>query len=268
MSDTENTVKHAKGNTKTFAREARSRAWVFTVNNYCDDDIVFFTNTLNTQKYMFQEEVCPSTGTPHLQGSIYFANAKTFDQLKLLHPKAHWEKTKSIKGSINYCCKPETRAPNGKVFNKGWNLPEELKLITNLYDWQINIINLLQTEPDDRTINWYWEPTGNIGKTQFCKYIISKFQQVQYFTGGEAKDIAYQIIKETWAPKIALFHFPRSSEGRVSYNSMEAVKDGLVQSGKYEGGRKLFNSPHVIVFANWAPDLSKLSNDRWNIVHL
>lgn len=275
-SDTPNTPTHTAGNTKEPPCEAtkatkkscRSRAWCFTLNNYGEDDIKFFADTLNTSKYMFQEEVGETGGTPHLQGVVYFDNPRTFDQIKQLHSKAHWEATRCLKGSVNYCCKQETRAPNGRVFYKGWEPPEELDIISNLYEWQQQIVDLLAEKPDKRTINWFWEPEGCKGKTELCKYILHKFPCVHYFTGGEAKDIAFQIINETWAPKVCIFDFPRTSEGRVSYNAMEAVKNGLVQSGKYKGGRKLFNSPHIIVMANWAPDLSALSEDRWKITRL
>ena len=34
---------------------------------------------------------------------------------------------------------------------------------------------------------------------------------------------------------------------------------------KYESKPICRNSPHVIIFANFEPDLDKLSNDRWII---
>lgn len=60
----------------------------------------------------------------------------------------------------------------------------------------------------------------------------------------------------------------RQAEGALSYASIEAIKDGLVFSGKYEGGFRLFPKPHIVIFSNWYPDLAKLSLDRWDIRHL
>lgn len=57
----------------------------------------------------------------------------------------------------------------------------------------------------------------------------------------------------------------RQAEGAFSYASVETIKDGLVFSGKYEGGTRLYARPHVIIFANWLPDMTKLSLDRWDI---
>jgi hypothetical protein len=46
---------------------------------------------------------------------------------------------------------------------------------------------------------------------------------------------------------------------------MENVKDGLFFSTKYESGMVRYNPPHVIVFANVPPDVTKMSADRWVI---
>ena len=99
------------------------------------------------------------------------------------------------------------------------------------------------------------------------KYILNKFPHTHYFSGGKANDIAFQLIKNKWDPDVCIFNFPRTSEGAV-YNAIEQLKDGLVFSSKYEGGVKMFNPPHVIIFANWLPDVKTLSEDRWNIVNI
>lgn len=270
MSDTVDTEKHEgqvildlpPRNKKT----VRSRGWAFTLNNWDESDVLFLTDTLDTEKYVFQEEIGEKTGTPHLQGIVYFKNARTWDQMKQLNPKIHWGVAISVKASIDYCSKLNTRS--GEVYNKGFRIPEQLDLISELYTWQKNIYENIKTKPDKRTINWIYDPTGNQGKTELIKLIGSKLNNVVIFTGGKANDIAYQIIKVRWDPKICLFNFPRDLEGKISYNAIEQLKDGLVSSGKYEGGFKIFNSPHVYIFCNWLPNINKMSLDRWNIVHL
>lgn len=49
--------------------------------------------------------------------------------------------------------------------------------------------------------------------------------------------------------KFFIMNLPRSAEGKVSYNAIEQVKDGLTSSSKYEGGFKIFNPPHKFLFS-------------------
>jgi hypothetical protein len=43
----------------------------------------------------------------------------------------------------------------------------------------------------------------------------------------------------------------------------------MICNTKYETGVKVFNSPHIFVFANFPPDKpDELSNDRWIIKEL
>lgn len=66
-----------------------------------------------------------------------------------------------------------------------------------------------------------------------------------------------------------MLDIPRANNGNVSYASLESIKNGLVCNHKYETGTKVFNSPHVVVFANFPPvEPDKLSSDRWHIENL
>ena len=51
----------------------------------------------------------------------------------------------------------------------------------------------------------------------------------------------------------------------MSYDAIESIKSGIIFNSKYETGQKMINPPHIIVFSNFLPDVSKLSEDRWNI---
>ena len=62
---------------------------------------------------------------------------------------------------------------------------------------------------------------------------------------------------------------PRSTDEKyISWQGMEEIKDMLFYSGKYEGGMVNDRAPHFIMFANWEPETSLLSGDRWNIVRI
>jgi len=120
------------------------------------------------------------------------------------------------------------------------------------------------TEPDDRTIVWVWEENGCAGKTQFCKYMALK-HQATILGNGAFKDIA-QALPDN--PKIVLFNITRDLEERINYSALEAVKDGLIFSGKYESKTKIFNSPHVVIFSNFEPRKESMSLDRWKIIKI
>lgn len=68
------------------------RAWVFTLNNYTDDDILRLQSLEPKVKRMIVgREVAPTTGTPHLQGYIRFAEPVRFSWWKNQFPRAHVE---------------------------------------------------------------------------------------------------------------------------------------------------------------------------------
>lgn len=91
-----------------------SRSYTFTLNNYTQNEI----NSLLKQfapafLFAFQEEI-GKNGTPHLQGVVKWKNARSFMSMKKINKRAHWEKCRSIKASILYCIKEDTR--NGRIF--------------------------------------------------------------------------------------------------------------------------------------------------------
>jgi len=83
---------------------SRSRSFVFTLNNYTEEDV---QKLLGYEcKYVcFGKEVGES-GTPHLQGYISFKDPRTLKTLKKVDSKAHWEVAKGLPSqAIDYCRK-------------------------------------------------------------------------------------------------------------------------------------------------------------------
>lgn len=79
--------------------------------------------------------------------------------------------------------------------------------------------------------------------------------------GGKAADIYYAYFYE----KVVFFDLARQKEDIVAYDVMENFKNGYFLSTKYQVRRVKFNIPHVVVFSNFRPDMTKLSEDRWDI---
>jgi len=88
-----------------------AKNWVFTLNNYSEDDIFYLlclpNDDANDLTYIvFGEEHAPSTGTPHLQGYLQFATRRTLNHLRCLLPQCHCEVARGSPGqAIEYCRK-------------------------------------------------------------------------------------------------------------------------------------------------------------------
>lgn len=237
----------------------------FTYNNYKDGDIVILETTLKefkkTSKFVFQEEI-GEEGTPHLQGSVWFNKKTRWEELKLPF-SMWWSAMRNEDACLDYCSKDKTRKPGTNVHMFGF--PKPLKLINPNKEWQIKILNIINEEPNDRLVYWFWSQEGGVGKSQFCKYLCATKNCV-FIDEGKKGDIMYSIMEADMDKcNTVIFDIPRDNGNKVSYKSIESIKNGMVYSPKYESKHKLFNSPHLICFANCEPEVCKLSGDRWVI---
>lgn len=247
------------GNTKT---PGQLYLYMITLPFDKNEDPSELSQNLKTfcKKFTFQKEQGDKTGYVHWQIFISLKTKEYFTAVKNLFPSgAHIEGCKDGWAAAKYCEKSETRL-EGPYTEKS----VFLKIITKLYPWQQKIRDECLTDPDDRKIIWVWEAKGGIGKTQFCKYMAVK-HGATILGNGAFKDIAQALPTN---PKIVMFNITRDLEERFNYSAIEAVKDGLMFSGKYESHTKIFNSPHVVVFSNFEPRKSAMSADRWNVIHL
>lgn len=240
----------------------------FTWNNYTEEHIEHLLSSfrrLGAIKWAFQEEIAPTTGTPHLQGMVLFPKEKRsteWDKNSL----GHWEKLKKDDGE--YQLKEESRKPDGRQWTYGF--PKPIKIIEQLYPWQKKIEDIYLTEPNGRDVYWYWEAKGNVGKSAFVKYMVVKYRCV-FCDGGKKSDLINLVFNSNMDDtRCILWDIPRANKNKISYSTIEAIKNGLVCNTKYETGNKAFNPPHVFVFANFPPNLEDegLSDDRWIITEL
>lgn len=258
------------GNTRppSKSRVNPSKNWVFTWNNYDDGTLELLKSLIekDAEKYVIGREVGES-GTPHIQGWIKFkVRKRPIEWCKIKN--IHWERQKgSDEEAAWYCMK------DGDFISKGIEEPQELDPVEDpmehieYHDWQQEIMEIIAEKPDKRSIYWYWEPNGCTGKTTLAKHICLNNKKAIYCT-GKANDVKCLIAmrrKEKIDTNVCLFGYPRSKEDYISYEALEEVKDGIFFSGKYEPSMVVMNNPHVIVFANFKPDVNKLSSDRWKI---
>ncbi len=250
------------GNTRP---PSRSRNWVFTLNNYTSNDINMICT--NDYKYVFQKEI-GEKGVKHLQGALFYENGRSFAAMKKDFPRMHIEICKKKDRAILYCTKLDTRE-YGTFPYTNMHLGH---LVTDHFDlsraswWQKEILITIKTVPDRRKIYWYWDETGNTGKTTLAKHICLQFNGI--YLSGKASDMKFGIaslIGDDIPIKIAILDLTRSNENFVSYEGIEAIKNGIFFCSKYESKMIIYDQPHVIIFANWEPDKGRLSKDRWII---
>lgn len=128
---------------------------------------------------------------------------------------------------------------------------------------------MMNNEVDSRKVHWFWDPEGNTGKSYLCKYLLLTKEII--LVDGKKQDVLHQIVQ--WKEKrkddklidAVIIDLPRDSLHSFHYSLLEQLKNGFIQSGKYEGGRVIFPIPHVFVFANEQPDYGKWSQDRYSL---
>lgn len=262
-------VPEESGNTKQIPP---AKLWCFTWNNptVTGDELANSIQQHNSSNnYVFQYEMGES-GTPHFQGFIAFKNK--------VRPKGlfgtdaiHWEKKgkkSTIGHNINYCTKePRLAGP----WLKGFKKPRERRELNFEWrDWQRRLQDIARSDPDDRSIYWYWSEAGSVGKSVMAEWLLLNFNSV--ICSGKAADMKYLIAEyeenKGFYPDVIIFDVPRSSSQYISYTGMEEIKNGIFCSQKYKCKMVVMPHPHVFVFANEEPDEDQISVDRLKVYEI
>nr|WAE42473.1 MAG: replication associated protein [Cressdnaviricota sp.] len=259
-----------EGNTKTSGSKNQLYVWFLTIP-YGEYKLIQISQLFKSiaKKFTFQVERGTENGYEHWQAVISLKNKEYFATVKnMLSSKAHIEPCKDgYFAAANYCSKEDTRflGPWTEASNFILDPMEGLRLMP----WQDKVIKIIKEPVHDRTIYWFWESVGGIGKSTFAKHLCIQYNAI--YVNGKANDVKCAIsflIKNGQKVPIVIFDFPRTVEGYVSYDAIESIKNGIFFNSKYESGMVLFDKPHIFCFANFLPDTNKLSKDRWNIVNI
>lgn len=270
-------MSHSSGNTSRI----RSRRWCLTLNNYTEEELQSCINNFQTYKHYIIGKEIGKQGTKHLQIYIAHSSQISFSTLKLINERFHIEKAKgSLKQNYLYCSKEKDFITNIEL-NQTLTTAElqkleDIEILKEDYDnitwkpWQQEIINMLEQKAEKRKIYWYHEEKGNVGKSFLFLYLDIKHDVII----GEGKKIdiynqcAQYLEEKKKFPKVVILNITRTNEGYVNYNAIETLKDGHLYSGKYKGLKIRMRTPHVLIFSNFAPDTTKLSEDRWKIKNI
>lgn len=247
-------------------RGSPAKNWTMRWSHYPEDwkeEVIPKFHGQGCLGYVIGAEICPTTGTPHLQGYAQFKNKIRWSAFHLPLIGIEWQAARcNRQTNMDYCSK------EGKFVSWGTcEVEEQYTVDITLYDWEKDIVKLLDSDPDNRKLYWFWEAAGNRGKTTFQKWIFLNYKDVVVLS-GKASDMKNGIMnykdKNKKTPKIVLINIPQCTNmEHVSWAGLEEIKDMFFFSGKYEGGMVCGKSPHMLIFSNDEPPREKMSQDRW-----
>jgi len=219
-------IKNSRGGNTSSPRVVPSKRWCFTFFFRDIRDLETLEITFNSLKieYIIGLEKCPETGKEHFQGYIESpTKIRPIEKLQKLFKQnggdhfteIHWEKCKGNREhNITYCSKDG-------CFHTTFDIDEDdlLEFINKgtLYDYQKEVLSLIESKPDKRTIHWFYETEGNMGKTALIKHILMKYKEKATYINGKGNDIKYCISSLRNKPKICIFGYPRDKEEYISY---------------------------------------------------
>lgn len=136
-------------------------------------------------------------------------------------------------------------------------------------EWHKELDMYLRRNPDNRKIRWYVDEEGNKEKTLYAKYKHSTDPKNVFISKNINVNEIKSAIKNGWNRKICIFDLNRTVENNKNlYAALEQIKDGIIPDSKSPNNVVMFDTPHVIVFSNWAPKQKYLSVDRLDIINL
>ena len=142
-----------------------------------------------------------------------------------------------------------------------------------LHKWQEEGMKFFNS-PTERQVIWITDTHGGKGKTFFQKYVVGYFGQRRVATLDlRVKHAnACNVLKKLPLATIDIFLFndvrSQSGEDLNLYRLLEDIKDGQATTSKYDNDNIQFKTPNtVMIFSNKYPNLKKLTNDRWLVLH-
>lgn len=137
-----------------------------------------------------------------------------------------------------------------------------------LYPWQLSLKEKLEGPADRRKVIFVVDLIGNSGKSWFAHYMTKLLgeDKCQVLLPGRKADMAYAL---RMGISVLFLDAPRSKQGEfIQYDFLEDMKNGYVFSTKYQSRTTYFDPVHVVVNMNEEPDYTKLSIDRYEVIHL
>lgn len=241
------------------------RSTFFTLNNWTEAEenvlLSIVHKNLESRYLLYQKEVGES-GTPHLQGFMYFYNQINLSTLNKLLPRASFSKPRCIKACILYCKKEKTRVEGPFEYGK---MPEQgrrtdLEELSNKF-LTMSVQNFIKEAPMEYvkyhrglhalksistthrssppSVSWFWGKSGK-GKTR---------------TAFETHDSVYMKDGTQWwdgyeqQTAIIIDDF----DGKWNFRDLLRLLDRYPYQGQTKGGYVKINSPYIYITCEFAP---------------
>ena len=176
------------------------------------------------------------------------SEGKTIKQICRLEPVLYCKHTKYINAELEFWKEDQQQAALSKWVET---------IVLNERQLELDAAVEAQT---DRQVTWIEDEIGKTGKSFWSRYKFATMGALR-IENANTKDIAYAYDGES----LVIMDLSRTNEVKVNYDAIERLKNGMMFSSKYKSKAKLYvKCPKLVVLANFAPDFSKLSQDRWD----
>lgn len=216
-----------------------------------------FFETYDIHKWILARET-GKNGYEHYQfrfQTSQFDGDEGFKLLKEWFSKAHFEK-----GSDEW----EYERKEGRYFTGNDNPATIQQRYGKLRSEQQRVLALLE-ETNDREIVLWLDRRGCSGKSWLCGALYER--RVGFYVPPFVENIKgiIQFVASGYGGEpIIVIDLPRAIKWTNDlYAGIEAIKDGLVADSRYSARTRNIRGVKVLVLANTAPKLDRLSADRW-----
>lgn len=244
----------------------RKRGWVFTWNNYSNENYKDLKRSLRKMEvtYLVIGKEVGDSGTPHLQGYVEFKNALRDSTLRKINKKIHWEwRIGTPKEASDYCKKEGNFKEWGNIPSQGkrndfeeirdlikggakikdiaWHFPGQYirfhKGIEKLYE-------MFQEDRDFRPQCIWLYGLAGVGKSQFA---IRRHGEKNVFIKDEAKwwgsyDHQEAILIDDFDPS------------EWNFRRFLRLLDKNAYEAETKGGHLKFNSKFIYISCEFPPE--------------
>jgi len=136
-------------------------------------------------------------------------------------------------------------------------------------EWQQQLLTILNDRVDDRKIIWIYDPVGSGGKSRLAAYVEDWMDGILLTQLGGARDTATILANEsTLNDRPIMIDLPRQAQAHAIYEPLEAIKNGRMTAIKYQGKRMRWRPGHVCVMANFLPESTAWTWDRYFVFEI